>query len=55
MYVSASVEDAEEHHRVLLHVEDHGQIRTAEESQSCGGRVQAETSLHSQLVSTNPV
>ena len=44
---TATVENAEEHNWVLLHVEDNGQICTAEESESSGSWVQAEAGLHS--------
>ena len=44
---TVTVENPEEHHRILLHVEDYGPLRPAEESKGGGGRVQAQTSLHS--------
>ena len=34
-----ALEDDEEHHRVLFHVEDHRPIRPAEKDQGNGGRV----------------
>jgi hypothetical protein len=43
------VENIKEHHRVLLHVEDHGQIRPTEKSQGRRSRVQTEASVHSKL------
>lgn len=45
------MEDTEEHSGVLLHVEDDGPVRPAEEGEGRGSRVQAEAGLHSQLVS----
>lgn len=44
-----TVEDTQEHRRVLLHVEDDGQVRPAEEGEGGRRRVQAEAGLHSQL------
>lgn len=49
LITSVALEDAEEHCGVLLHVEDDRSVRAAEASEGCGGRVQAEASLHSQL------
>lgn len=46
-----AMEDAKEPCRVLLHVEDDGPLRSTETRQGGGGRVQVETSVHSQLVS----
>lgn len=45
------MEDAKEPGGVLLHVEDDGPLRAAEARQGGRGRVQAEASVHSQLVS----
>lgn len=49
--IAAAMEDAKEPRGVLLHVEDDGPVRAAEARQGGGGRVQAEASVHSQLVS----
>lgn len=49
--IPAAVEDAEESGGVLLHVEDDGSLRATETGEGCGGGVQAEASVHSQLVS----
>lgn len=43
----SAMENAEEHHRILLHVEDDGQIRPAEAGEGRRGRVQTEAGLHS--------
>lgn len=45
------MEDAKEPRGILLHVEDDGPVRAAEARQGGRGRVQAEASVHSQLVS----
>lgn len=45
------MEDAKEPRGILLHVEDDGPLRAAEARQGRRGGVQAETSVHSQLVS----
>lgn len=47
----AAVENVEEPRGVLLHVENDGPLRTAEAREGGRGGVQAETSVHSQLVS----
>ena len=44
-----SLKTREKHHRVLLHVEDHRQIRPAEENQGHGGREQTEAGLRAGL------
>lgn len=44
---TVAMEDVKKYYRVLLYVENYGQIRPAEEGQGGGGRVQAEASLHS--------
>lgn len=49
--IAAAMEDTKEPRGVLLHVEDDGPVRAAEARQGGGGRVQAEASVHSQLVS----
>lgn len=46
------MEDAQEHRRILLHVEDDRSLCTAETRQSGRGWVEAEASLHSQLHQT---
>lgn len=43
----ATMEIIKEHCRILLHVENYGSVCAAETSQSRGGRVEIETSLHS--------
>lgn len=45
------MEDAKKPCGVLLHVEDDGPLRATEARQGGRGGVQAETSVHSQLVS----
>lgn len=43
------MEDAEKCDRVLLHVEDDGPLRAAEEGKGCRGGEQIEASLYSEL------
>lgn len=45
------MEDAKESSGVLLHVENDGPLRATETREGRRGRVQAEASVHSQLVS----
>lgn len=51
LFFAASMEVIKEHRGVLLYVEDYRSLRSAETNQSSRGREQAETSVHSQLVS----
>ena len=46
------MEDAEEHCRILLHVEDDRSLCSAEACEGRRGRVEAQASLHSQLHQT---